>query len=507
MVKLMEELQNLLQGFTAILNWEVIFWCFLGVTVGTLVGTLPGLGPTTGIAVLLPLSFKLDSLSALMLLMGIYQGVMYGGRISSILINVPGEAAAVVSAFDGYPMAKQGKAGYALALSAIASFFGGTIGFIGLVFLTPYIANWALFFGPVEYFALVLFALISMCGTGQNLLKGLITIGLGLVLSMVGGDPIESVNRLTFGMVELWDGISFVVVAIGLFGISEVLINLESSSNSEGFQGKLPYRDLFPRLKQMINNAGSIFRGSVIGFIVGVLPGAGSTIATFISYDVEKKLSKNPEKFGSGVDQGLSAPEAANNASIGGALVPLFSMGIPGSGTTAILLGALIILGLQPGPLMFERSGDLIWATIAGLMFANLLLLILNTAFVPAFTTLIQKALPYLNPLIAALCIIGTYLFRNSFFDVGLMIIFGILGYFMKKYEFPLAVLILSLVLGEMLEVNFRQALLISQNDLSIFFTRPISLIFILLSIGILLYPFIKKGYNFILKKGFSEKA
>jgi putative tricarboxylic transport membrane protein len=257
----------------------------------------------------------------------------------------------------------------------------------------------------------------------------------------------------------------------------------------------------------MINNAGSIFRGSVIGFIVGVLPGAGSTIATFISYDVEKKLSKNPEKFGSGVDQGLSAPEAANNASIGGALVPLFSMGIPGSGTTAILLGALIILGLQPGPLMFERSGDLIWATIAGLMFANLLLLILNTAFVPAFTTLIQKALPYLNPLIAALCIIGTYLFRNSFFDVGLMIIFGILGYFMKKYEFPLAVLILSLVLGEMLEVNFRQALLISQNDLSIFFTRPISLIFILLSIGILLYPFIKKGYNFILKKGFSEKA
>ncbi|MEL7568437.1 MAG: tripartite tricarboxylate transporter permease [Dehalobacterium sp.] len=494
------ELEYLLEGFTSLWDPQVILWCLIGVVIGTLVGSLPGLGPMAGIAILLPLSFTLGQLEALLLIMGVYQGAMYGGSISSILINVPGEASSVVTTFDGYQMTKKGKAGYALALSAISSFSGGMISFVGLVFLTPIVASWALAFGPPEYFALMLFTLIATSGLGGNTLtKGLISMGIGLLASMVGTDSIEGVQRLTFGFVDLWDGIGLIPLAVGIFGFSEVLFIIEDmGKESENLTKKIPFRELFPTVKQIVGNAWSILRGALIGFFVGTLPGAGASVSTFISYSVEKNLSKHPEKFGTGIDEGISGPESTNNASVGGALIPLFSLGIPGSGTGAILMGALIMLGLQPGPLMLEKSGDVIWATIAGLMLANVFLLILNTAFVPTFTMLIAKAQPYLAPLVATLCLVGVYMLEYSFFDVGFSLMFGLMGFFMKKYGFPLPPVILGLVLGGMIEMNYRQSLLLSHNSFSIFFTRPIAFVFMILTIGVIILPVFKKLISII---------
>lgn len=498
---------DLMQGFMSLLNTETILWIMLGVTVGTLVGAIPGIGPASGMAILLPMSFTLSPINGLLFLMGIYQGAMYGGRISSILINVPGDADAVATTFDGYPMTKKGKAGYALTLSAIASFIGGIFGFLGLAFFTPYVARAAYIFGPAEYFALVLFALIVTSGIGsKHKIKGLIALCFGLLIATVGRDSIEGAPRLTFGMTNLWDGIPFVVVMIGVFGLSELLILIEQKREKrDGLTSKIRFKDLFPRYKDVAKNTGSISRGSLIGFLIGVLPGAGATVATFLSYNIEKKISKTPEKFGTGIDQGLTSPESANNASVGGALIPLFSFGIPGSGTAAILLGALIMFGLQPGPLMFERSGDIIWASIAGLFIANILLLILNTLFVPIFTLLIKKAEPYLIPMVATLCFAGTYMLNNSFFDVGLMILFGVIGYLLRKFEFPLAPFILPIILGQMLETSFRQALLQSRNDVSIFLTRPISLVLLILCVAVLLWPAFTKLYRYV--SGKSENS
>src|SRR5690606_13218127 len=348
-------------------------------------------GPVAGIAVLLPLSFTLETVPALVLLMAIYQGAMYGGRISSILINVPGEPSAVVTTFDGYPMTRQGRAGYALSLSAIASFVGGMIGFAGLIFLMPYLTALGLKFGPPEMFALMLFALVSTGGFGQdNMFKGLISLGLGLLVAVIGLDRITGDVRVSYGTFLLWDGVSFVAIAVGLFGISEALALLKERHRPQEKLPDIKLRELVPGRRDLMNNTGSILRGSIIGYVIGVLPGAGATIATFMSYSVEKKLSKTPEKFGHGADQGLSAPEAANNASVGGSLVPLFTLGITSGAVTAVLLGALITVGLQPGPRMMQTSGDIIWATIASLFVANAMLLVFNTAFVPAFTMLIR---------------------------------------------------------------------------------------------------------------------
>lgn len=496
----MEELNSLLQGFSSLLDPQIILWCIIGVTLGTLIGALPGLGAPTGIALLLPVTFSLDTISALLLLTGIYQGAMYGGRISAILINVPGDAPAAVTTFDGYPMTLQGKAGYALSLSAFASFIGGTIGFLGLIFLTPYVGEMALVFGAPEYFSLMLFALIVTGSVGtDNALKGIIIVGFGLLISLIGSDPIIGVERLTFGLINLWDGVNFIVVAIGIFGVSEVLFRIEERATKiDSFDEKIPFRDLFPTIKQFVANIWSIVRGGLLGFFVGVLPGAGATIAAFFSYSLEKKISRTPEKFGKGEDKGLSSPESANNAAVGGALVPLFSLGIPGSSATAVMLGALIMYGLKPGPSMLETSGDIIWPVIAGLLVANLLLLIINTAFIPVFTFLIMKAQPYLIPIITVLCFIGVYFLNYSYFDIGIMIVFGIFGYLLRKFGFSLATLILAIVLGEMIETNFRQALLISQNNFDIFISRPISLFFLIFTMIVILYPviintFIKK--------------
>lgn len=489
----MQQTQDLLVGFMTIMQPEFLLWCLIGITLGTLAGALPGVGPVTGIAILLPITYGMHPISALLLLMGIYQGAMFGGRISSILLNVPGDAAAVVTTFDGYPLTKKGKAGYALTLSAFASFIGGIIGFTGLVFLTAPITNMALMFGASEYFALMVFALIATGGlTEKKPFKPIVATLLGLLIASIGVDPIAGTERFTFGFLELWKGIDFVVVAVGIFGLSEVFIRMEQKVDFKKVKNKIPFADLFPKISELLKDSWTIVRSSVLGFVIGVLPGAGATIATFMTYSMEKKLAKNPEEFGKGASKGVSGPEAANNATVGGALIPLFSLGIPGSGTTAILLGALMMLGLQPGPMMFEKSGDIVWAAIAGLFLANFLLLILNTAFVPIFAIMIQKTEKYLGPAIACLCIIGTYMLNNSMFDVGLMIFFGVFGYFLRKFEFPLAPLVLAVILGPILEENFRQSLIMSNNAFSVFLTRPISLVLLIISIIILLLPIVR---------------
>lgn len=486
----MANFSSLLQGFADLWTLQSLLWSVVGVTLGTIIGALPGLGPVAGIAVLLPLSFTLETIPALVLLMAVYQGAMYGGRISSILINVPGEPSAVVTAFDGYPLTRQGKAGYALSLSAIASFVGGMIGFAGLVFLMPYLGRLGLRFGPPEMFALMLFALIATSGFGQsNAIKGLISMCLGLIVAVIGIDQVSGDVRAAFGTFLLWDGVSFVAIAVGLFGISEALSLVRTRHRPEEALPDIALRELIPGVSDLVRNAGSTLRGSLIGFFVGVLPGAGSTIATFMSYSAERKLSKHPETFGKGAEQGLSGPEAANNASIGGALVPLFTLGIPSSAITAVLLGALITVGLQPGPRMLETSGPVIWATIAGLLLANVLLLILNTAFVPIFTILIRWCQPYLVSFITVLCIIGVYFDNFAFFDVGVMLAFGIIGYFMREYDYPLAPLILAVVLGPLLETSLRQSLLLSANSPAIFVTRPITLTLLAAAMLVLLVP------------------
>lgn len=485
---------EVLNGLVSIMSFESLLWVLLGVTIGTLVGALPGLGPTTGIAMLLPLTFGLSPLNGLLLLMGIYQGAMYGGRISSILLNVPGDAAAVVSTFEGYPLTKKGKAGYALTVSAVSSFIGSMFGFLGMVFFSTIIAKMAIKFGAPEYFALMVFALVATGGmVGKHKLKGLISTVFGILIAMVGSDAIVGAPRMTFGLINLWDGVNFVAIAIGLFGLSEVFIRIEEGNINNSFKDKIPFRDLFPKAREIFGDFYAMIRGAFIGFIIGVLPGPGSTMATFLSYTTEKKLSKKPEKFGHGESKGLSGPESANNASVGGALITLFSLGIPGTATCAILLGALIMFGMQPGPMLLERSGDIVWGAIAGLGVANVLLIILNIFFVPAFAIAIQKIQPYLVPLISVLCFIGVYMVNYSFFDVGVMIVFGIFGYFLKKFNYPLAPLILGVILGPMIEKYLRQSMIMSQNNPLIFIQRPISAALLAVVVIILVYPLVKK--------------
>jgi len=455
------------------------------------VGALPGLGPVTGIALLLPLTFGMEPLSGLLLLVGIYQGCMFGGRISSILINVPGDPAAVVTTFDGYPLTQKGRAGFALTLSALASFFGSIVGFIGLAFLSVVFSKFAVKFGPPEYFALMLFALISTSGILEKRpFKAMIVTVLGLLMAMMGNDFVTGEMRLAFDSPYLYEGIDFVPVTIGIFGVSEVLSRIGKADYTL-FKEKIPNTDLFPKVREVWENFGAMVRGTFIGFIVGVLPGAGATVATFLAYGVEKKISKEPDKFGTGVPQGLASPEAANNASVGGSLVPLFTLGIPGSGTAAILLGALMMMGLKPGPLLFQTSGDIVWGVIGGLLVANIMLVILNTVFVPAFVTMIRVIDPYLVPVVSALCIFGIYVLNYRMFEVWIMLIFGIIGYIMRKLGYPLAPLVLALILGQTTETSLRQSLIMSEGSWSIFFLQPIAAVLMLANIAMLLWPLI----------------
>jgi len=489
----MEIFQNILMGFQVALSLQNLLFCFAGVTFGTLIGVLPGIGPVTGVAILIPITFGLNATTAIITMAGVYYGAMYGGSTTSILINVPGESSSVMTTVDGYQMAKQGRAGPALGMAAFSSFIAGTLAVAMLTFVAPPLANVALSFGPPEYFALTFVGLTLVTSlSGESMLKGIMSGVFGLIVASVGVDAISGEERFTFGNIYLLDGMGFIGVAVGLFAVAEVLVNLEEPMEQVFVRTKLTLRNLFPNLQDWKDSLGPIGRSSLLGFFIGVLPGAGATIASFMSYAMEKKLSKHPEKFGTGIIEGVAAPESANNAAAGGAMVPLLTLGIPGSGTTAVLLGALLIHGLRPGPLLFQSNPDLVWGVIASMYIGNVMLLVLNLPLVGMWASMLRVPYSILMPLIVTLSAVGVFATDNNVFDMWVMFAFGVIGYLMRKLEFPAAPAVLGLVLGPLVERSLRQSLTISHGDLSIFFTRPISAVLTICALLSLFAPLVR---------------
>jgi putative tricarboxylic transport membrane protein len=469
----MESLTDLMGGFATALTPNNIMFCFLGVFLGQLVGVLPGIGPSAAIALLLPLTFGADPTASLIMFAGIYYGAQYGGTLTSVLISVPGESSTVMTSIDGYQMALKGRAGAALGIAAIGSFIAGTISVLGLTFLAPPLAEAALAFGPPEYFALVVLGLMALAAvSGGSVVKGLGAGVAGLLLATIGVDPYSGVSRFDFNQLWLLDGIEFIVLTVALFGVGEVLATCTTATERPVAEVKnvLPTRDDWKRSRM------PILRGSFIGFLVGVLPGTGATMASFIAYIVEKKVSKHPEEFGKGAIEGVAGPESSNNAAAAGAMVPMLALGVPGSGTTAIILGALIMFGLRPGPELFTQNSELVWGVIASMYIGNVLLLILNLPLAGLFAQFLKVPYKWLYPPILALCIVGVFSQANSLEDCWLLVAFGALGWMMKRFDWPAAPMILGLVLGPMFESSLRQSLTISHGSADIFLTRPISL-------------------------------
>ena len=489
-----ESLQGLINGFGIATTVQNLFYCLIGAIVGTLVGVLPGLGPIAGIALLIPATFGLNATSAIIMLAGIYYGAMYGGSTTSILLNVPGETASVITCIDGYQMAQKGRAGPALAMCAIGSFVAGTIGIFGLVFLAPPLAEAALAFGPPEYFSLMAFGFIVLSNvTGTSLIKSLMMAVVGLIIGTIGLDPVTGDARFAFDYAPLLGGIEFVAVAIGLFGIGEVLVNVERPLEMLEQRVLVPgLRELYPTLLDLKKSITAILRGTGIGFGVGLVPGPAPVIATYASYMTEKKVSKHPEEFGKGAIEGVAGPESANNSACQSAFIPLFVLGIPFAPPTAILLGALLIHGVTPGPMMIGQHPQLFWGVIASMYIGNFVLLLLNLPFVPFFANILRIPKNILLPLVILFCITGMYTVNNSVFDIWMMLLFGALGYVMRKWAYEGAPLLLALVLGPKLEAAFRQSLMISHGDFGIFVNRPVSLVFLLGALIFLSAPLLK---------------
>ncbi|MDR0219622.1 MAG: tripartite tricarboxylate transporter permease [Enterobacteriaceae bacterium] len=487
----------LTHGFEVALIPKNLLIALIGCFIGTVVGLLPGLGPINGVAILLPLAFalKLPAESALILLATVYIGCEYGGRISSILLNVPGDASAIMTALDGHPMAKQGKAGVALSISAVSSFCGSLLAIVGIILFAPLLAKWSLAFGPAEYFALMVFAIACLGSMmSQNPVKSLLSALIGLSLATVGVDSNTGVYRFTFDSVHLSDGIQFIVVVIGLFSVSEILLMLESTSTGQKVI-KQTGRLLFNRKEAKICS-GPILRSSFIGFFVGILPGAGATIASAITYLTEKRLSGNSDSFGKGDIRGVAAPEAANNASACGSFIPMLTLGVPGSGTTAVMLGALTLYNITPGPAMFTEQPDIVWGLIAALLIANIMLLIMNIPMVGLFTRMLSIPLWFLVPAIAAISAVGVYAIHSTTFDLMLMVGLGGFGYILRKMNFPMSPLILGFVLGEMLEQNLRRALSISNGDFDILWSSTIAQSLLVLAALVIVVPPILRGIH-----------
>ena len=489
----MEILNSLLDGFFTMLNPVSVLWIIVGSVFGTLVGALPGLGPSAGVAILLPVSFALRPADGLSLLISVYLGCMYGGRITSILINTPGDPAAIMTCLDGYPLLRQGKGGVAMGISCLSSFVGGMVGIIFLTFFTPVLAKAALAFGPPEIFSVMLFSLIAISmATDSTSIKGVLMVVFGLLIATIGSEFVTGKARLTFGIPYMLDGIDFVPAAIGIFGLTEVFLGMEKTLKDRILKFSMKLKSLLPTLSDIKQAIRPTILGTLLGISVGVLPGAGATLATFVAYGFAKKTSKHPEQFGKGAVEGVAAPEAANNACVAGALAPMMSLGIPGSSVAAMIMGGFIAHDLQPGPMIFIKTADVAWAIIAGLYIANLILLFINLAMIPVFISLIRIAQPVLFPTVGILCVIGMYSVNQSMFDVIVMLIFGILGYLFKKGNYPAAGLILALILGGNIEQTFRQALIISQGSYSIFVVKPISLCFLIATVICLAFPFFK---------------
>ncbi len=474
----MDTIQSLANGFSIALLPSNLLVCFIGVFVGTLVGILPGLGPPATLAMILPLAYGMDGTAAMILMCGVFYGARYGGAVTSVLMNLPGETSSVMTCLDGYQMARQGRAGPALGMAAIASFSAGTLGVLCLMLLAPAMSEFALGFGPPEYFALTAMALtLVMFLAGRSMIKALMVTSLGLLLSTIGTDVVSGMERLNFGQVALLGGVDFVVATMGLFAIGEILINLEQTAKAEIFATPNRLSELLPSLKELRECAGTIIRCTIIGFLVGVIPGGNPTIATFLAYGTAKALSKDPEVFGKGAICGVAAPESADNAACSGGLVPLLTLGIPGSGSTAVMLAALMLAGLQPGPLLLKEQPDFFWAVVASMYVGNVLLLIMNLPMVPLFANLMRVPYYIMYPVIVAICCIGAYSIDNSIADVWLMFIFGVIGYALTKTGFPLPPLVLALILGNIMEKSLRQALILLDGNVLLFFNRPICVV------------------------------
>ena len=503
----MNVFHDLLYGFGVALLPVNLLACFFGVLVGTLVGVLPGIGPAGAMALLLPVTFGISPVSAVIMLAGIYYGAMYGGSTTSILVNIPGEAASVVTCIDGYQMARQGRAGAALGMAAFGSFIAGTFGIIGLMLVAAPLASFALRFGPPEYFSLVCLGLsVLIYLTQGSILRGLIMAGFGLFISLIGQDVIAGTARFSFGLIGLVDGVGLVPLVMGLFGISEILVNLEKTEKRVIVKTKI--RNLFPTREDWRRSAKPIGRGTILGFFLGILPGGGAIIASFVSYALEKRFSRHPEEFGKGAIEGVAGPESANNAASSGSFIPLFSLGIPSNVVMALLLGALMIHGLRPGPMILSEHPDLFWGTVASMYVGNIMLLALNLPLIGIWVQILKIPYKMLFPLILLFCLVGSYCVNTNIFDIYVMLFFGVLGYVLRKLEYEPAPLVLAFVLGPLLEQNLRQALILSDGSMTIFVTRPLSAASLLVTLLLLLtalLPSLQKKRKAVIAEGEEE--
>ena len=478
----MDTINNLIYGFSICLAPANLLYCFLGSLMGTLIGVLPGIGPPGALALLIPITLNIPPESAVIMLCGIMYGAMYGGSVTSILVNIPGEAASVITCLDGYTMARKGRAGPALGISALGSFIAGTISIFGLILFASTLSNFALKFGPPEYFSLMVFSFIILTFVSSSgMIKGMIMAVLGVALGTIGLDPTTGTQRFTLYLPSLMDGVGLVQAVIGLFGVSEILVSLETFVKREVYETKI--KGLLPTLQDWKDSIFPILRATGIGFFLGIIPGIGVVLPTFVSYGLEKRISKDPSKFGKGFIAGVAAPEAANNAAAGGTLVPMLSLGIPTGASTAIVLGALMVYGVQPGPLLITESPQVFWGLVASLYIGNIMLLILNLPLIGLWVKLLKIPYHLLSVLILLFCLIGSYSINCSADDIIIMTLFGLIGYIAKKTDFELAPMVFGLVLGPMFENAFRRSLIISHGGFSLFFTRPISLVFIGISI------------------------
>ena len=490
----MEAFESLLFGFSVALQPNNIMYVFLGVFAGTIIGMLPGLGPISALALMIPITFSMNPASGLILMSGVYYGAIFGGSTSSILLNAPGVAGTVATSFDGFPLAKQGKAGKALALAAWASFIGGTISVIGLMLIAPALASVAVSFGPSEYFSLMLLGLTAVVSLSErSLVKGLISAVFGIMVAIVGIDRQTGTQRYTFDSLHFLQGIDFLVVALGVFALAEVFVMLLQGRDAKG-HAKQVLGSLKLSRQEVKEIAGPVGRSSIQGFFVGVLPGAGATIASFLAYITEKRIAKDGNTFGKGNIKGVAAPEAANNAACGGSFVPLLTLGVPGSGSTAVLLGALLVMGVTPGPMMLEQRPDVFWGVIASMYLGNIFLLVLNLPLIPYIARILEVPRPMLLALIIVFCMIGVYGLKFTAFDLYLLLAFGLIGLLMRLNGFPLAPMILALILGDLMEENMRRALQISGGDWMTFIEKPISATLIAIALVSLIVPPLLRG-------------
>ena len=488
-------LQNLALGFSVALTPTNLLFAAFGVVAGMIIGALPGIGTVVGVSLLLPLTFGMDPTSAIIMLAGIYYGAQYGGTITSVLINMPGESATVATTLDGYQMALQGRAAKALGIATIGSFIAGTVGVLAVTLLGPILASFALRFGPPEYFALILLGFTAIGAvSGSSLARGLTSVVAGVLVSTIGLDIMSGRPRFTFGEDWLLGGFSFLVVAIGIFGIGEILDGLMTPGGHPIIETSLSWRNSIPSATEWARSRMAIVRGTLIGLAVGILPGAGSTLASFIAYSAERGASRHPEEFGKGAIEGVAAPEAANNSASAGAMIPLLTLGVPGSGTTAVLLGGFLLWGLRPGPLLFTQNPEFAWGLIASMYIGNIMLVLLNIFAIPLFASMLWVPYTIQAAFVVLFAVVGAYSLSNNLLDVIVMLAFGILGFAMKRLDFSAAALILGLVLGPLAEKSLRQSLTLSRGDWTIFFTRPVSGVMMVLALAALLWPLARKA-------------